>query len=74
MSTVDKEFPEYMEDIAHVGFQLLAVIIIIMLYNPWSLILSLLMAIACYLVRYIYVRTSHSLKHLEAASRSVLHL
>ena len=71
MNTVDKEFPEYMEDIIHIAFQVLSAMIITIIYSPWSIILIVIMVLACYVLRKIYVQTSHSLKHLEATSKSL---
>lgn len=69
MGAIDELLPAAMIDCLQIGLQLLGIIIVVGIVNPWLLIPTFLIGVIFYLLRIFYLSTSRSVKRLEGVSK-----
>ncbi|KAK9504177.1 hypothetical protein O3M35_010565 [Rhynocoris fuscipes] len=67
---IDENLPSALHDFLQISLMAIGIIIVVPTTNPWILIPSAVAFIVFYLLRFIYIATSNSLRRLEGSTRS----
>ncbi|KAG4075521.1 hypothetical protein HA402_003346 [Bradysia odoriphaga] len=69
ISCVDSVLPNNMHEVTATILNYVGAVTVTAIVNPWSLIPAAVMTVVFYLLRIVFIRTSRSLKRIEAASK-----
>ncbi|KAG4078913.1 hypothetical protein HA402_007640 [Bradysia odoriphaga] len=69
ISSVDSVLPNNMHEVTATILNYVGAVTVTAIVNPWSLIPAAVMTVVFYLLRIVFIRTSRSLKRIEAASK-----
>lgn len=70
MGAIDEQLPNALVDCLQIGLQLIGIIVVVGVVNPWLLLPTFFAGIIFYFIRIFYLRTSRSVKRLEGITRS----
>ncbi|XP_071455648.1 ATP-binding cassette sub-family C member 4-like isoform X2 [Hetaerina americana] len=70
MGSIDEMLPQTMIDTLQIGLALMSITIMVSAMNFWLILPTLIIGFIFYLLRTIYLSTSHSVKRLEGLARS----
>ncbi|GLV41664.1 uncharacterized protein CBL_06893 [Carabus blaptoides fortunei] len=70
MGAIDEQLPSAMIDVLQIGLQLIGIIVVVGVVNPWLLIPTVGVGFVFYFLRIFYLSTSRSVKRLEGVTRS----
>lgn len=69
VGAIDERLPLALVDATQFGLTLLAIIIVVIILNPWLVIPTVVMGVIFYFLREFYLRTSRDIKRLEGVSK-----
>lgn len=70
MGAIDELLTSALIDVLQIGLQLLGIIIVVSIVNPWLLLSTVAVGVIFYFLRIFYLATSRSIKRLEGVTRS----
>lgn len=72
MGQVDEIMPAVMMDVVQIFLQLFGIIVVVAIVNYWFLVPTVIIGIIFYFLRNFYLKSSVSMKRMEATSKTIL--